>query len=310
MNATTPANNPSHEPHNLFSTQVTFGEYYHLGDIDSLSTEIAVVCGGIEKCTPDYKVDRVNFKYYGIEYIVSGSCKVTLQGKEYHLKGGSMFCYGPHLDHTIENTGDQELIKYFIDVTGSKAPDMLWETFLKEDSPVRLSNIKWIGDIFSQFQECGKLGGDPGRELNSMLIKYLIERIQLEKINTPEAKSPAELSFEKVRTYIEKNFLTIKRMSEVAQACNISLPHICRLFKRFSNESPTHMLIRLKLEKAVEIISSEDYLIKEIADYVGFEDPFYFSHRFKQHFGVAPSNYAAAIKPVNQSEPELTLKAG
>jgi len=278
----------------FFSTQVVSGDYFHLGEFKN-PTELNVVCGGLEKCSKDYRIDRNHFRYYGIEYIVSGSCKITLQNQKFELNSGCVFSYGPHLHHKIEHTGDEHLIKYFIDLSGNNVPDLLWESFLKDNRPWKLNNIKWVSDTFQQLIDCGKMGENPGRSLCNSLAKYLIKRIEVEKITTKQTNSPSKSTYEKTRKYIEEHYLTIKRVSEVAEACHLSLPHLCRLYKRFSNEAPTQVLIRMKLEKSIELISRGDYLIKEIADYVGFEDPFYFSHRFKQHFGVSPSNYLETV---------------
>lgn len=282
-------------PSIIHPTHISNGDYYMIAETgDSASTnELLVTRGGLESCDPNYQVDRKRVNFYAIEYILSGSCKVTLNGKEHQLSSGSVFCYGPHIEHRIENTGDGPLIKHFIDFNGTQVADLLWEAFLKDNSPCKLNNVKWLSDTFQQILDCGKMGGKHAQSLCSMLLRYTIERIETDKIANPKALTPARGSFERSLSYIEKNFLQIKRMNEVAKACHLSLPHLCRLFKRFSKESPTQLLIRLKLERAVELLSQGDYLIKEIADHVGFDDPFYFSYRFKQHFGVSPSSFVS-----------------
>ena len=276
----------------IFSTQVTLGEYFHFDEVDPQSTDIEIMFGGLEKCSPDYVVKRSRFNYYAIEYILSGNCTLTLGGKTYPLTSGHVFCYGPHVPHKIESTGDAPLIKYFVDFSGRQVPDLLWNIFLKENKPCRLNNIKWLSDTFQQMLQCGKRDDHHARPLCKLLLKYLIQRIESDRIIDSKPLSPARCSYERSRKFIENNFIKIRRMGEVAKACHLSLPHLCRLFKRYSKESPNQMLIRLKLERAVELIADGNYLIKEIADEVGFDDPFYFSYRFKQHFGTSPSHFA------------------
>jgi len=51
------------------------------------------------------------------------------------------------------------------------------------------------------------------------------------------------------------------------------------------------MLLRLKLNRSAVLLEQGRFLVKEIADLVGFEDQYYFSKRFKEFFGTSPQNY-------------------
>lgn len=45
------------------------------------------------------------------------------------------------------------------------------------------------------------------------------------------------------------------------------------------------------MEKAKELLLNTPNKIIEIASFVGYNDPYYFSHSFKKHLGLSPKEY-------------------
>jgi len=55
--------------------------------------------------------------------------------------------------------------------------------------------------------------------------------------------------------------------------------------------SPIDYFIRLKIHFACQLLTQTDLKIKEIADRIGYDDPYYFSRLFKQVTGQSPKVY-------------------
>ena len=64
-----------------------------------------------------------------------------------------------------------------------------------------------------------------------------------------------------------------------------------RIFRQAYGITPYQFLLGQKLTAACELLTHSHQSVKEIADYLGFADEFYFSRLFKQKIGVSPSNY-------------------
>ena len=45
------------------------------------------------------------------------------------------------------------------------------------------------------------------------------------------------------------------------------------------------------MNKALLILKKDDAKLINVASEVGYDDPYYFSHCFKKHFGVSPLDY-------------------
>lgn len=294
MHTTTIANRSKGTTHPrpaFISNQIESGEYYYLNLQPENQTYLTIACGGVEQCAHDYRIERNEFEYFGIEYIVTGKCKLTLAGKESILRAGSFFGYSSNSSHTIENIGNSPLVKYFIDFSGSEAKELFMDSPLAKNRSYNQPQNEWIKNTFQNLQECGLAGGTAAQTICGNLLRYFFARLDEKELPNEETVTPSLTSFETCRSYVEHFYFKINGAHEIADACHISHPHLCRLFKRFSDETPSQMLLRLKLNHSVGLLEQGHLLVKEIAERVGFDDQYYFSRRFKEYFGVSPKNY-------------------
>ena len=68
-------------------------------------------------------------------------------------------------------------------------------------------------------------------------------------------------------------------------------PYLCRLFRRYDQQTPYQYLMRLKMNAAAERLQDPGALVKQVAAELGFGDPFHFSRVFKSIFGLSPEAF-------------------
>lgn len=78
---------------------------------------------------------------------------------------------------------------------------------------------------------------------------------------------------------------------ELAALCGLERFQFLKLFKQTVGMTPHAWLIRLRLERACELLSHSQWELTQVAQEVGFYDQSHFNRAFKQAFGVAPSLY-------------------
>jgi AraC-like DNA-binding protein len=83
----------------------------------------------------------------------------------------------------------------------------------------------------------------------------------------------------------------LRTLGEIAAECHINNAYLCRLFRRYSDQTPGHFLLRLKMNHAAELLQQPGALVKTVAEEVGFADPFHFSRAFASVFGLPPSAF-------------------
>lgn len=80
-------------------------------------------------------------------------------------------------------------------------------------------------------------------------------------------------------------------VAELAAEANLSESRFAHLFREQTGETPIAYVERLRLEQAQQLLLRSDLQIQEIAREVGFEEPTYFSTRFRKRFGKSPRHW-------------------
>ena len=77
----------------------------------------------------------------------------------------------------------------------------------------------------------------------------------------------------------------------MAEQVFVSEEQLNRVTKSLFHMSPRSKLIQLRMEKAASLLKYREWSISMISHRLGYKDPYNFSHRFKKHFGLSPSQY-------------------
>ena len=82
-----------------------------------------------------------------------------------------------------------------------------------------------------------------------------------------------------------------EHMSRYAELCGVCESYFYLLFKNCFGMSPVEYRNRIRMTNAGSLLINSDLSVGEIAELVGFEDPFYFSRVFRRTFGLSPLQY-------------------
>jgi AraC-like ligand binding domain len=209
-----PSARPS-EP-DFFSPQVAKARRFYLNPRHPRRPRLAVVCGGLEHCAPDYQVRRDTFPYYSIEYVVYGQGELRLAGRRHALLPGQLFAYGPRVPHHITASSKESLVKYFVDFVGSDAPALLKHCRLQPGKAARVFPPQTLGALFDELIAAGLHGGRHGRPLCATLLQSLTQKITLAAAPSQEAETLAFATYQHCRAHIEENCLRLGTLEQVA----------------------------------------------------------------------------------------------
>lgn len=277
-----------------FSDQVFSAKRFYLRLNPSDPAPLTIISGGVEYCRPEYMINRPGFAHPIIEFVARGEGRLELRGKAHPLTAGSIFTYSRGMPHRITCDPDQPLTKYFIVLGGKAGRDLLTEYRLAPGTVSRVIHPDQVQQVFDDLIRHGRDDHPDRHRICAMVAQYLI--IKIGDLTVPSAgtsTSRAFATYQRCRRYIEDHYLSITNLGEVAKACHVDLAYLCRLFQRFGRERPGHYLLHLRLNRAAELIQNSDRMIKEVADELGFSDPYNFSRAFRRAFGVAPRQLRA-----------------
>jgi two-component system response regulator YesN len=92
--------------------------------------------------------------------------------------------------------------------------------------------------------------------------------------------------------YIDAHFgETTLDLEEVASSARISPGYLSRLLKLETGFSFVDYLARVRINKAVQMMSDPSVKVYEVAEAVGYQSQHYFSRAFKRVFGRPPVEY-------------------
>jgi AraC-like DNA-binding protein len=100
----------------------------------------------------------------------------------------------------------------------------------------------------------------------------------------------------KCLSLMENGYMRQIQLSALAKAVHLSPRSLLRTFKQVMGISPIDYLIRLRVEKARELLRDPRMSITEIALRVGFSDSNYFSRQFRKITGGSPRRLKARLE--------------
>jgi AraC-like DNA-binding protein len=94
----------------------------------------------------------------------------------------------------------------------------------------------------------------------------------------------------KAKIYIDTHYAENINLDLIANEASFSKFHFIRLFRRINKSTPHQYLIKVRLDKARELMKSK-LSISDICASVGFESPSSFSILFKENTGLSPTEF-------------------
>ncbi len=105
-------------------------------------------------------------------------------------------------------------------------------------------------------------------------------------------KSPEHNSvIKKVQKYVEDHYPEKLTTQRIADSVSLSPSYLSALFKETMHLSIHDYLIRVRIEKSIELMANRDLSIKEIMVKCGIESQSYYNRIFKKFIGVTPGRY-------------------
>ncbi|NLO99724.1 MAG: response regulator [Clostridiaceae bacterium] len=99
----------------------------------------------------------------------------------------------------------------------------------------------------------------------------------------------------KVEAYFNTSYANPITIGEVAKMVNFHPVYLSRIFKEVNGVSPMEYLTGLRINKAKDLLLTDpDLSLKDVAEFVGYTNPFYFSRVFKTVTGKSPTEYRSA----------------
>ena len=182
-------------------------------------------------------------------------------------------------------------------------PELVQELFEFDLSTSNYSvnyNIKQIevDRLLSNFKESIRILLDNPELADEGIIKNKLKEFVL--LMTKSQNAPSQLDFLaalfkpidiEFKSTIQHNLYANLSIDELARLCHLSTSSFKRKFKEAYNDSPKKYIAKKKVEKAAELLKSNNLRVSDIAYDVGFDSIATFNRNFTHFYGEAPSAY-------------------
>ncbi|MEO5995808.1 MAG: AraC family transcriptional regulator [Chitinophagaceae bacterium] len=228
-------------------------------------------------------------------YCQEGTGWAKINDEEYKIEQGNFFIIPSGLPHTYAADERSPWTIYWAHFKGTNTRSII-NNFLEQNGnycgyvDYLESRIRLFEEMYSNL-EMG-YSNDKLCYANMCLPHFLSSFIFKENYNLStrkQSKNQINQSINYMKQYIDK-MLSLQQM---AASVNLSASHFSFVFKKNTGFPPIEYFNHLKVQKACQYLLFTDLRVKEIANNLGIEDPYYFSRMFTKVIGVSPGEYRA-----------------
>lgn len=128
-----------------------------------------------------------------------------------------------------------------------------------------------------------------GRACLMSYIAAALQEVTLKQDASQSHRSPVPQAVLLAEHYLAAHYIHPLMLDDLAHAANVSGPHLVRLFRQHRNTTPMRALWDYRVDRGLALLRDTGLTIVQIAERVGFTNPYHFSRLVKIHTGLSPS---------------------
>ncbi len=268
-------------PSPLYSTQRVSNDYITLNN-----------CGEQYITTRDYDTVREEGRVdFGIQFIESGRCTFEDNGVVRIAEAGSLLLHFPNVRQHYSFKQEDQTHLMWAHFSGVSC-EMLDP--IKQDITVhiKLSDPKDFKRVFDRMIAANNIRKAHYKTVCGGYITVLMGLI-MRSIAEQNEKSSGQgyARLIDVINYMNGNFDQPIDLLKYADMCYVSQSRFIHLFKEYTGFSPYNFQLKIRMERALEMLEYTSLSVEEIAETVGYRDCSYFCRVFKKFTGHTPLFY-------------------
>lgn len=243
-------------------------------------------------------------------FVLSGTALHIADDEEYPLIRGDVFVVRGNHKHNFLNTRNFQVANIFYkrgffekmkdefsDLPGFQALFINEPRYRKNhkfESKLHLSSqqLNEITKFIHAFEKESEEKRAGYTKVQRRIFETLVIEICRYYTESDKPKSKVLLNISTAIDYMEKKYTEPATIDILAKKAYMSESNFRHTFRKITGLSPIDFLIRLRIEKATEMIANNsNFNVTEVAMRTGFENSSYFSKQFKRITGIAPITY-------------------
>ncbi len=250
----------------------------------------------------DYEYPHHQHANYEAILVERGPYRCELNGAELELSTGQVLLIKPgdwHSDHLRD--GQRQYVLHFRlkDVAGEPPPPPVFHVKVAPAAQICRGNYAseaWcLRELRLEAERAGAHAAAVQDGLLTALFWRIIRGLAPHALSEEFRRLPAdEVQRDKLARIFSQYLGSNPDVTTLARAAGISARHLRDQCVRFFGVPPARLLLRLKMERAEELLRSRGLRVKEVSETLGFANPYHFSTAFRRTRGRSPRSVREA----------------
>ncbi|AEV99881.1 AraC family transcriptional regulator [Niastella koreensis] len=231
-------------------------------------------------------------------YCVDGAGWYQIGDKKSEVGPNQFFILPQNVEHAYGSAEDNPWSIYWIHFGGESLSQMnALQAVQKHFKPFYIKSSSEIINMFSRMYKALELGYSTDNLIfaNLSLPHFLSLFIYNSKHTTVSPNDKLDV-VDAAILYMQEHINENISLQDLSSHYNYSASRFSSLFKQKTGYAPIDYFIQMKMQKASQQLDFSSSSVKDIALSMGFDDPYYFSKRFRKIIGLSPKQYRSQKK--------------
>lgn len=239
-----------------------------------------------------YQIKNELINQHCLFYCQSGQAQLRYKNKLRNIKRGDLVVISPNEDFHYQAKSDSKHSLYWINFSGSLSSDFAERLLMKMDDGI--AHVGLLSNIINDLDSLLALGSRGYTATNvihavhvlQQALSFLALQLRLTAFN-----GSSNFDLDAVEALMRNNLHQELNLDTLAHYSQLSKFHFAKKFKELTDTSPIQHFINMKIQHACSQLDNTNNSVKNIAESLGYNDPYYFSRLFKKTIGISPKQY-------------------
>ena len=230
-------------------------------------------------------------KDYSLYYISQGRCSYLWEGKTCYVQEGQALLYFPGVCQQYSFQKSDNAVMLWVHFSG-EACSLLRPLLSEAPVVVDIRDQKQFLHIFERMITAHYNRMTQGDLLCDSYMPVLMALLlQHSSAQEQQSAGRGNEQIEKVLSQMHIAFNKPINIKKYADMCHLSEDRFIRMFKAQMGMPPYRYQLKIRIQRAVEMLENTNITVSSCAEAVGFHDNAYFCRIFKKFTGHPPSFY-------------------
>ncbi|GBF75351.1 hypothetical protein PA598K_03754 [Paenibacillus sp. 598K] len=258
-----------------------------------------VLFAGESQTAPLHQQGPKVYDFYLMHHVLEGEGQFVSQERRYTVGKGQTFVIEPQQLVSYVSDAEQPWHYRWIAFAGSEAARLVEDAGLRPGLPVLEGGGSRLAALFRKVRQSFRQGGRLA-DLEALgylhLIVSKLGAAQPPALDDALREASAGGLVQRIVHYLSTQYAEPVSIEQMADTMGYNRAYLSRVFKQQTGMTPVHFLLKLRLDKARQLLrGSAELTVEQIAASVGFQDPLYFSKQFRRLYDQSPTAYREAM---------------